>query len=302
MTGSTAGQAAHPTDGLGVHSRFLTAGGIRTHYLDVAGGDPPLVLLHGLSANAHEFGGLVAAGLSPAFRIIAPDLRGRGRSDKPSDGYRMADHAKDVLALLDALGLERVVLGGHSFGAYLGIFLAAHHPARVTKLIVIDAALTLNPRVGEMLKPSLDRLTQVLPSAEAYLATLRSAPYIAGVWDPALEAYFRAELVENPDGTVRSATSADAISQALQAVRAEPWRDLVGQVEQPALLLNAVGSYGPAGSPPLIDEANARETAGAFRACRYVRVPGNHLTMVFTDGAAVIRREIETFVRDGAET
>src|SRR5512133_209779 len=138
------------------YDRFVDAGGLKIHYLDVAGGDPPLVLLHGLSANAHSFGGLIAAGLAPTFRIIAPDLRGRGRSDKPATGYAMADHARDVVALLDALGLDRVVLGGHSFGAFLATFVAAHSPERVGRLIAIDAALTLNPKVGEMLKPSLD--------------------------------------------------------------------------------------------------------------------------------------------------
>ncbi len=282
------------------NGRFLSLNGLRTHYWDAPGDDPPLVLLHGLSANAYEFGGLLAAGLSPAFRVVAPDLRGRGQTDKPATGYRMADHAADVLALLDALGLERAVLGGHSFGAYLAIYLAAHHPARVVKLIVIDAALTLNPRVGEMLKPSLDRLTQVSPSAEAYLSARRSAPDIGGRWDASLEGYFRAELVKNPDGTVQSATSAPAIAQALQAVGAEPWRELVGRVRQPALLLNGLGSYGPPGSPPLVDEANARETAKAFPDCRYAQVPGNHLTMVFLEGAVTIRREIEAFVRGRA--
>src|SRR5919199_1122352 len=57
--------------------RYIVAGGLRTHYLDFPGGDPPIVLLHGVSANAHAFGGLVAAGLSPSFRVLAPDLRGR---------------------------------------------------------------------------------------------------------------------------------------------------------------------------------------------------------------------------------
>src|SRR5919199_3261538 len=183
--------------------RFVHAGGLRTHYVDFPGGDPPIVLLHGLSANALAFGGLVAAGLSPAFRVVAPDLRGRGRTEKPAAGYRMADHTGDVLALLDALGLDRVVLGGHSFGAFLAIFVAAHHPGRVSKLIVIDAATTLNPRVGEMLRPSLDRLTKVQPSVDAYLAEVRSAAYMAGCWDSAIEAYFRAEIHENPDGTAQ---------------------------------------------------------------------------------------------------
>src|SRR5918912_547284 len=140
--------------------RVVPPGGLGTHSLDFPGGEPPIVLLHGLSANALAFGGLVAAGLSPAFRIVAPDLRGRGRTEGPAAGYRMADHAGDVLALLDALGLDRVVLGGHSFGAFLAIFIAANYPERVSKLIVIDAAATLDPRTGEMLRPALDRLTR----------------------------------------------------------------------------------------------------------------------------------------------
>src|SRR5919201_7161764 len=191
------------SSGLASVGRVVHTGGLRTHYVDFPGGDPPIVLLHGLSANALSFGGLVAAGLSPAFRVVAPDLRGRGRTEKPTTGYRMADHAGDVLALLDTLGLDRVVLGGHSFGAFLAIFIAVNHPGRVSKLIVIDAATTLNPRVPEMLRPSLDRLTKVQPSAAAYLAEVRSAPYMAGLWDSAIEAYFRAEIRENADGTAQ---------------------------------------------------------------------------------------------------
>ena len=82
-----------------------------------------------------------------------PRPAGPRPSDKPATGYSVAEHANDVLGLMDSLGLERAVVGGHSFGAYVGIYLAAKHPDRVTKLIVIDAAITLNPRVGELLRP-----------------------------------------------------------------------------------------------------------------------------------------------------
>ena len=281
-------------------SRSVEVNGIRLRYLDHAGGEPPLVLLHGLSANAHSFGGLIAAGLSPAFRVVAPDLRGRGDSDKPATGYGMADHAADVLGLLDALGLERVVLGGHSFGALLSIFMAANHPERVSRIVVIDVSLELQPQVREMLRPSLERLEQVLPSADEYLERIREAPYIQGFWNPELEAYYRAEIRESGDGTARAVTSASAIAQALDGVLAEPWTELARRVEQPVLLLSASEPYGPPGSPPLILPAHARAAADIFPNARYVAVPGNHLTVVFGANAAVVCREIAEFVVAGA--
>lgn len=277
--------------------RFATVAGLRVHYLDVSGGDPPILLLHGLSANASAFGGLIAAGLSPAFRVVAPDLRGRGRTDKPAAGYAMSDHAADMLALLDHLGLERVTLGGHSFGAFLAIYLAANHPRRFSSLIVIDAAITLSPHVGDMLRPSIERLGRVFASGQHYLEEMRASPIVGDAWDDSLEAYYRAEIQRNADGTAQSLTSATAIAQAMRQSAAEPWRDLVHRVPHDVLLLHSLGGYGPPGTPPLITEEQARETAGWFRNARYAAVPGNHLTMVFGEGAKVVRGEIERFVR-----
>ena len=82
--------------------RFIRTNGIQLHYLEHPGDGPSTVLLPGLTANAHAFDGLVQAGLSPRFHTLALDLRGRGLSDAPEYGYTMADHAADVLGLLDA--------------------------------------------------------------------------------------------------------------------------------------------------------------------------------------------------------
>ena len=278
-----------------IPAHFTVAGGLRTRYLDWPGGAPPLVLLHGLSANANEFAAL-GPRLSPRHRVVAPDLRGRGGTDKPAVGYTMADHAADVLALLDRLELGRVVLGGHSFGGFLAIFIAALHPERVARVVVIDAAMRINPRVREMLRPSLARLTQSFASADRYLEEVRRAPYMDGSWDWAMESYFRAELADAPDGTVRSATSAQAVAQAMESVLGEPWPEIVGRVHQPVLLVNAPADYGPPGSGAIVPEENARETAAMFRDGRYVRVPGNHLTMVFGENAAAVAAAIDSFV------
>ncbi len=290
MSATVPGEPHTPRD------RFVVANGIRLRYLDWPGGAPTLVLLHGLSANANSFAGLAAAGLSPRFRVIAPDLRGRGRSDAPAHGYRVADHAADVLGLLDALGLDCVVLGGHSFGAYLAIYIAAHAPERVERLVLLDAAMRVNPQVRELIKPSLDRLSMTFPSASAYLEEMRRAPHVANTWDWALEGYFRAEIAVQRDGTARSTTSAPAIAQALEGVVAEPWPEIVARVTQPAIVVNAPGPYGPPGTSALVPEENARETAQALHDGRYARVGGNHLTMLFGSNAREVVRAVETFV------
>lgn len=266
-------------------------------YHDWPGGAPPVVLLHGLSANGTEFAAIGAA-LAPRFRVVAPDLRGRGGTDKPPSGYTMADHAADVVALLDSLGLERVVLGGHSFGGYLAAWIAVHHPARVTRLVIVDAAIEMNPRVREMLAPSLARLRQSFPSTEHYLEQVRGAPYMDGTWDWAMEAYFRAELVDAGDGTVSSSTSADAIAQAMEHVLGEPWREIMGRVTQPVLLINAPADYGP-GAGAIVPEANARATVALFRDARYVQTSGNHLTMMFGAHARDVAGAIADFAATG---
>ena len=280
----------------GAKASTIHVNGLDMYFLDTGGMAPPVLMLHGLSANANSFGGIIAAGDNHSMRFIAPDLRGRARSGKPERGYELGDHARDIIGLLDALGIQRVVLGGHSFGGYLAIYIAAHFPERVSQLVVIDAAISSHPRIGVLLKPSLDRLTHIAPSAEAYLTEIRSAPYLSGMWDDIVEAYYRAELMENEDGTAQSATSVSAITQATIGLACEPWLHLVQQVNQPTLLLNAVAAFGPPGTPPLFDEVVARATAKAFPNGHYAIIPGNHITLLFGDGATVIRQHIEQFV------
>ena len=102
-------------------SNFISSDGLRLHYLDYPNPGPTVVLMHGLTANAHAFDGLIAAGLNANYRIISVDLRGRGLSDKPLTGYTIFNHAKDILGLLDHLQIGEAFIGGHSFGGLLTI-------------------------------------------------------------------------------------------------------------------------------------------------------------------------------------
>ena len=270
--------------------------GVRIHYLDREGGEPPIVMLPGLSANAHAFDGLVAAGLSPRFRTIALDLRGRGDSDKPDTGYTLEDHAADVLALLDHLGIERATILGHSFGGLLAIYLAAKHPQRVASLVLLDVAVWILEDTAKLIRVSIDRLTKTFPSAGGYIDALKHAPYLDGFWDPMVERYFRAEIETSADGTARARTSAAAIEQVIQAIGREPWGEYVKQIAAPSILINGPGAYGPPGAPAIVPAALARETAGSIAGCRYIEVPGNHMTMIFGDNAKHVMRAIAGFV------
>ncbi len=279
--------------------KFIRTNGINLHYLDHPGGEPALVLLPGLTANAHEFDGLIAAGLSPRFRVLALDLRGRGLTDKPERGYSMADHAADVTGVLDALDMEQVVLVGHSFGALLAIYMGSQYPGRVSRLVLIDVSeAATHPRTAELIKPSLDRLGRILASWEIYKEEMQKMPYLDGFWDDSLEAYFRADMQNNDDGTVQARAQPGLIAQAFDAVINEPWGDHIKAAGQPAVLINAPGPYGPPGAPILVTVEDAQATAARFPDCRYVRVPGNHVTMVFGPNAPKVVDVLTDFLSE----
>jgi pimeloyl-ACP methyl ester carboxylesterase len=289
-------------------SHFIRTNGINLHYLDHPGPAPTLVLLPGLTASAPIFAGLIQAGLSPRFHVLAPDLRGRGRSDVPPAGfdpaapaanYTMADHAADVIGLLDALAIRRPVLAGHSFGGMLALYMAAHFPERFPRIVVLDSAIALaTPATRELLKPVLARLGLALPSWEAYLAVIKQMPFFQSSWDPALESYYRTDLRENPDGSVQPRAQPDAIGAAVEGILIEDWPAILAKVKQPVLLLNAQGPYGPPGAPPFLPRDQAMATVVALANARYVAVSGDHITMIYGEGARQIVEAITAFLQE----
>jgi pimeloyl-ACP methyl ester carboxylesterase len=281
--------------------RTIETNGIRLHLVDHGGDGPVLVLAPGLTANARSFDGLMRAGLGSAARVLALDLRGRGGSDKPSTGYAMEDHAADVVGLLDALELETVVMGGHSFGGLLTVWLAVHHPERVERCVVIDAPAEADPGILDRIQPALDRLGHVYGSWGEYLAFVQALPYFAeGGWDDDVEAYFRADVQVGPDGTVQARSRPGHIREAVEGTLAVDWPALVTRISQPVLLLRAPGSFGPPGSPPLLSREDAERTVSLVEDARLVDGVGNHVTFVFGDGARVLAAAIADFLRIGA--
>ncbi|WP_461331444.1 alpha/beta fold hydrolase [Bradyrhizobium elkanii] len=119
-----------------IHRTTCRANGIRQFYLE-AGAGPPVILLHGFPETSFAWRFQIPA-LAPYYRVIAPDLRGYGETDKPSEGYDKRTMANDIVELLKTLGVGRVALVGHDRGARVATRLVKDHPDLVDRLVVMD--------------------------------------------------------------------------------------------------------------------------------------------------------------------
>ena len=115
--------------------RFVDAGGLRMHVAE-AGEGRPVVMLHGWPQHWYLWRGVIPL-VAPHRRVICPDLRGFGWTDVPNASYDRETMARDVLALLDELGLEEIDLVGHDWGGWIGFLLCLHHPARVRRFLAL---------------------------------------------------------------------------------------------------------------------------------------------------------------------
>jgi pimeloyl-ACP methyl ester carboxylesterase len=101
----------------------------------------PLVLLHGLGDTSRSWS-LMLPALARRYRVYALDLRGHGDTEAPACCYALADLAWDVVAFMDAMNVEEAVVAGHSMGSFIGQYLAAAYPHRVSRLILLGSSDT----------------------------------------------------------------------------------------------------------------------------------------------------------------
>ena len=124
--------------GVPVDQEAVYAGTIQTAYL-AAGSGQPVVLLHGALAAGITWYPVIGP-LSALFRVIAPDIVGYGQSDKPTGRYDRSYYCAWLAAFLDALGVEKAHVVGHSQGGAIALQFALEHPARVDRLVLVDFA------------------------------------------------------------------------------------------------------------------------------------------------------------------
>jgi pimeloyl-ACP methyl ester carboxylesterase len=211
-------------------TRAASTASYRTTGVDVRGGTlhtaiwgpedpaaPTILAVHGVTAS-HKAWPYLAEAL-PDVRIIAPDLRGRGRSNALPAPYGMPSHAEDLAAVLAALAAGPVSVVGHSMGAFAAVVLANLFPERVRSLVLVDGGLPLQVPAGlndaeivaAVLGPAAERLNATFPSREVYRTFWKQHPAFSADWSPLVEDYVDYDLTgEEPD--LRPATRYQAMA------------------------------------------------------------------------------------------
>jgi pimeloyl-ACP methyl ester carboxylesterase len=240
---------ATPTD------RSVPGDGVTLHARDWGGaaGALPVVLLHGLSSNARIWDGvatrLVVAGLRP----VALDQRGHGESEQPDSGYDFATVASDLGHVLDAMGIRRPLLAGHSWGANVALQHTAAHPGEVAGLALIDGGFVDptdwagNDREAARLRMEPPRFAVPL---EAWLdGARRWLPAGVDHAEPWARDFLRAGVEVDAEGIARARFHFDNHMQVVDALYDQRPSRLLAEVTCPLLLCPAGGQRGPAKRP-----------------------------------------------------
>jgi len=253
----------------------------------------PVFCIHGITANCRCWD-VVAQTLESDYRVFAMDLRGRGGSEKPTSGYSVDQHCRDIVSLLDNLGLERPVIIGHSLGAFIALAFAARYPERIDRTVLVDGGGDLSAeQMGKVfagIKPALDRLGKVFPSAEAYIDLMKKAPYLQP-WSSVMETYCRYEL-EAVEGGVKTNINPLHIQEEAINLGKMKAAALYGKINGRVLILRATNGL-LAEDDILLPEDVVERMTREIPDARRVDIPGtNHYSILFQPSA--LRDELLT--------
>jgi lipase len=264
-----------------------------------SGSDPdPILCLHGITAQHRAFNAL-ARHLEGTRSLAGVDLRGRGDSAKPESGYGLEAHARDVIRVLDHLGLQQVVILGHSMGGFVALKVALSHPHRVRALVLLDGGwprVEVSPEemseeqkqeaaaIEEGLERAFRRLDMTFESPEDYLnfwfpgqnLTMEDLP-------PDLADYYLYDLEEVEGGYRPKASRAAAEEDSPSVSSTSPTAKEMRSVRCPVALVRASAGFFP-GSDPVVSEEIRDAMAEVLDLRSDTVVEGaNHYTMLWPE-------------------
>lgn len=275
--------------------RVPGADGLTLHVLEWSREGVPMVFLHGFSNEAHIWDDLVPA-LAPYYRCLALDLRGHGRSDwDPERRYDHASMARDVEAVTAHLGIDRLILVGHSLGARVALRFAGFRPDRIGGIVIVDAGPELDLRGVVRIRDDAARAPDAFPSVKTYEHALARAYPMATpdaltrMAEHALERREDGRYVLRMDPGLRGARGAsakDARRHAEEEARAL-WQAL-RELSCPALVVRGAAS-------DVLSAETAEKMAEEVLKNGSLAVIPQAGHSVMTDNPAALRRVVERF-------
>lgn len=280
-------RAASVVHGAPSYSDVSVAGG-DLHVASFGEGDRIVLGIHGITGSSMQLAP-VAHRLPADYRLVAPDLRGRGGSNHLPPPYGVRRHAEDCAALLDHLGGEPVVVLGESLGGFVAVMLAASRPELVERLVLADGGLPtpvpdgLDPDalLEAVVGPAIARLGQVFESVESYLDFWRAHPAVSEEWNDDVEVYLTYDL-EPAEGGFVSRARAEPVRADGRDVLTEAGgiSEALAQLRCPIVLVRAVRNLVNLEPPLYPDEVVARFQSALPNLADEVVADTNHYTLM----------------------
>ncbi len=181
---------------------FVRVGGQFVH-VEQAGTGEPVVLLHGFGASAYSWRKVIPA-LAEGHRVVAIDLNGFGYTQRPRsrESYTREGQAKLVLDTMDALGIARAHIIGHSYGGGITLYLASRHPERFRSMVLVDSSAPTYANDRRSRAAALRPLDTLFVRAVALRPSAVRKALLRSFWDPSkvtpelVQAYFDRVAVE----------------------------------------------------------------------------------------------------------
>lgn len=234
-------------------SAFIKANGLRLHCL--TWGDPdatPILLLHPTGFLARTWQP-VAELLAARYRVFAPDARGHGDSDKPESGYDWQNIVDDLTCLLDQLGLRDIPVVGHSMGGGVAAFIAANHPDRFSRLVLIEPIIFPADYFGERdgsnpMSDAARKRRMVWDSVDQIIESYRTRPAFER-WIPyALRIYAEHGTFRREAGHVELKCPGVIEAQLFDNSSSLNTWDLLDRIDTPALVIRGALTESPVGA------------------------------------------------------
>ena len=234
---------------------------VQLEVLDWGGSGPALVMLAGLGSTAHHYDDLATA-LTPRYRVVGVTRRGHPGSSAPATGYGFERLAEDVMRVIDAVGINKPVVIGHSFAGEEMHILGARYPEKIRGLVYVDAAFDRGDNADMEAYNAVARIMPGAPTPEAadlvsFTALRAFQQRTFGAAQP--EAFLRARFLSKPDGSIGAMWAPDLpirqeMTKEMQAAY-KPYKP--ERIRVPALAVYAV--------PKSVDDLMRRGSSSRMR-------------------------------------